>query len=505
MTMKFKYIAALLILIAAFPLSAQLKTFINIESGPSWNMVKVADPGNYFSSASLSGTFNGFTIEQEIIENLSIGAGIYIQSFRDGIKMIDDRVGTPGWAGYSSLQVPIRIKYRIQLSEFPISLTPRLGYVMGFLTFPQNPYNGSSILSAPDGSAFSYTVSQSHGDDKLHLLETGLSLGFRFPGYWQVGLNLTYSKGFTEPLRSELSYVDQNNSSRSATYYSYGENFRTTINLLVPLSNTWQNRDQRLRSKIERAYGGGKQVKKGTEIYFGGEIGALWRLFQYSNPAIAPLPMDNRGIFKFANLKTGLYAGIMLNSYLGLDIGAYYQKSGTSFAVMYDHEVDYLNKANAPMYIEIPVKLRYFYSIIRSKLDLAIYAGGSLLTHFASADYDTGTGTFTYLSPQTGTETGTLTYTASRTSRFGGALKAGLGFEYRLPTFFPFIATLYADYTHGYIKIDEIVVESSIQEIPSENFIFYSGNGWGLSLGIKVPFVLDPKGTSKCGRLPRTR
>ena len=507
--MNSRYLIALSMLLLNIQLYAQLKTFIGLETGPSWNYVQVIDPGSYYTNAGLFATFNGITIEQEVISNLSIGTGIYFQTFRDGMKMIDERPGTAGWDLYSSFLLPVRLKYRILIPGSPVSFTPVFGYLYGLSSGSVGPYTGNSILSAPDDHSFDYSISRSDGDRNLHMFETGFTLGFTFPGDWQVGLNLVYAKGFAEQYRSELTYTDQNRNTRNATCYSYGDFFRTSASLLVPVSNGWQNIERRKRNRIEKTFGGGTSVKDNTEIYFGAEAGTLWRLFHHTNPALVPRPMDNRGVFRYSNFRTGAYAGIMLNSHLGLDAGVYYQRSGTFFAVMYDHETDFTVKAPAPLFLEIPLKLRYFYELISHQLDLAVYAGGSLVTHFSSDVFGSGGGSFTYYSPLEGPEySGTVNYTASRTSRFGGTLKAGLGVEYILPINFPLIVTFYADYTHGYIKIDEIALTTSFVEFaeaPSQSYISCYGSGWNLSLGLKIPFIITPKGTNKCGRLPRTK
>lgn len=490
-----------------FSLNAQLKTFINVETGPSWNRVTASkDPGNFFSNAGLYGTFAGLTVEQELFENFSVGSGIYRQTFYDGIKMNDLRVGTASWNGFSAIQIPFHLKYRITFYDQPISITPAIGYVFGSITFPTDPYSASSILSDPEGIVLDYSLVQVFADDIFHSAEAGFSLDFRFPKNWQVGLNLYYTIGLSEPLVTELNYSDHNSESGTVSYNTNGDYMRLTMNLMLPLSNVWQERKQRLRNRIEKAYGGGKEVKEGMEIYFGGDIGALWRFFQYSNPAVAPRPLEGRGVFRYSNLKTGAYAGIMLNGYLGLDAGLYYQRSNTYFSIMYDHEVDLTINEHAPMFLEIPLKLRYYYNLVRGKLDLAVYAGGALLTSFTPAEYGSGDGSFNYVSPSTGVATdGSLNYAVSRNSAFGGAIKSGLGVEYRLPVKFPVITTLYADYSHGYIKLDETVITTSIPEEPAENNILYRGSGWSLSAGVKVPFYLDPKGTNRCGRLPRAR
>jgi hypothetical protein len=100
-----------------------------------------------------------------------------------------------------------------------------------------------------------------------------------------------------------------------------------------------------------------------------------------------------------ADLHAGVYAGYMLTGVLGLDLGVYYQRSSTFFAIMYDHEVDFVTRLPAPMFLEIPLRIRYFYDLYKGKLHWALYGGVSVLTHFSRDVYNQGTGDLSYYSP----------------------------------------------------------------------------------------------------------
>lgn len=153
------------------------------------------------------------------------------------------------------------------------------------------------------------------------------------------------------------------------------------------------------------------------------------------------------------------------------------------------------------MFLEVPLRIRYFYNIYKNRIFYVVYGGASLLTHFSSEGYGSGGGAFTYTSPTTGSPvSATSSYTASRASRFRPLLRIGTGVEYALPMDFPLIATLYVNYMHGFVSADEIVVSNTVTENPSGNSISYNGSGWSVDLGIKVPFRFSEKG--KCGKLP---
>ena len=464
-------------------------------------MIKVADPGDYFTGANVLSTVAGVSLSQEIIANLFVTAGISYIPSKAGINLADDRRFQASWASHTSYLVPVRAEYRIRFSDFPVSLTPRIGYVYHLSRLPAVPYSAGSVLAAPDGSAFSYSYQQSADGPGKHLAETGVSLGLSLHGNWQASLNLSYLAGLGGSNSSSLVYTDQDFNTREAEYRSKGNAVHTTLAFHLPVSNIWQNRDYRIRSRIEQSTGEGKPTDRKGEFYAGAEAGSLWRLFAATNPAVGPRPMEGRGLFKYADLHSGIYAGYMLSNEVGIDLGVTYQQSSTFYALMYDHSVNFVTRDPAPLFLEIPLRLRYFYDLHQKKIYYVVYGGISVLTHFSGADYGTGGGDFTYLSPESGVPTpATTTYTASRTARIRPLLRLGTGFEYRLPLEFPLIATLYASYGHGFISIDNIAVTTTVPESPAESSINYRGSGWSVDAGLKIPFRFGKMGV--CGPLP---
>lgn len=477
------------LLCMAYAAKAQLKTYLTVEAGPQWSLIKVGDPGDYFESANVKSSMAGITIGQELIPNLSVVTGVYYQPYVDGINMDDKRPDQSRWTSYTAVLIPLRAEYRVQYSEFPVSFTPRMGYVYGKISQPEIFYQSSGVLSAPDGTALSYNLSHNYDAESLHMLEVGIGMNLRFYGAWQASFNLSYMTGFTEPLSSTLNYTDQGGNTKTATYSSKGNTLYTTLAFNIPVSNIWQLRDYRLRSRIENSVYDGKSIDRRGKIYFGGELGSLWRKFNITNPAIGARPLDGRGLFRYANLHTGIYAGYMLTNDLGVDIGVNYQSSSTFYALMYDHEVDYVIKTTAPMFLEFPVRIRYFYNVYKEKIHYVVYGGASLLTNFTTGIYNQGGGDFSYVSPQNGAPVNaTTSYDASRSSKLIPIMRIGTGVEYSLPTEFPLIATLYVNYMHGFASTDEIHISNSVGESPSLSTVSYNGSGWSLDLGIKVPF-----------------
>lgn len=505
--MKIKRTALLasLLTLVSLQAGAQLRTWLTIESGPQWSLTKVSDPGGYFEGANAQSYMAGMTFGQEILPNLSLHTGVLYLPRTDGISMEDQRPGQASWSAYTSILIPLRAEYIVQPTEYPVTFTPRIGYVYHLDLQPDEFYTASSILSAPDGTALSYDIQQLEEKSVSHLLEIGMGVNLRFPNKWQASLSLSYMTGLLGSPSSQY-YLDYNDGTgiSSTEYTSKGNSLITSLALNIPVSNIWQNKDYRVRARIENSVYKGKAVTRRGQVYLGAELGSLWRSFSSTNPALGARPLEDRGIFRYANLHTGLYAGYMLSENLGIDIGAYYQRSSTFYALMYDHEVDYVNRVPAPLYLEVPLRFRYFYNIYKDKVHLVFYGGASLLTTFTTGVYNQGTAPLTYTAPGNPVPvTASTTYEASGSANIAPLLRVGTGVEYKLPTEFPLILTLYVNYMQGYRAMAQIEVSSTLSESPPLSSLTYRGSGWSADLGIKIPFRFGDGG--KCGKLPERK
>lgn len=477
----------------------QNRTYLGIETGPDWDINRTIDAGNYFSQSTTFSSVIGISVWQELLNNMFIGTGCYYHTYFSGINPDDQRPVRAAWESFPAVLVPVRLSYRIQTSEFPVGLTAKAGYQLGWVVGSPDPYSARSRIVSPEGALLNYTYTENPTlRNTLHLLEFGASVDYLFENSWKVALEFTHFSGLSDVFTADLDYSD-GSASYASTYTMDGGRLQTTFNLYVPVSNIWNKRDLRIRTRIENNSWSGSGVRKKQSIYFGGDIGALWRQFRTSNPAIGPRPMSERGIFRYSNLHTGGYFGYMFNDRVGLDIGAWYQRSSLFFALMYDHETDHVTRDRAPFFIEVPLTFRYFHPVYKNDLHLVPTLGISAFTHFSGSDYGTGSGTFDL----SGTPVD-FNYSGSRMRRFGMAVKAGIGAEYRLPVRFPLIATTYLHYNHGLFNIDQVNITTLMPELPEASTVQYLGSGWKLSAGIKVPILLG-KENRKCGAQMPTR
>ncbi|MEZ5071909.1 MAG: hypothetical protein R2751_13355 [Bacteroidales bacterium] len=489
-----------LILLAAWPFvaGAQKITYLNLEGGSQWSLIKAADPGAYFEDAAVKSTLAGVTLGQEVATDLFLITGVYYQPYKEGIDLVDDRPHQSRWAAYESFLVPVRLELRIPYPGYPVSFQPRIGYVFGLMRAPEVAVTDASFLWTPDGQALVYDLQQEVIDGNFHMLEIGAGVGLRFSGFWQASLQFSYLRGFGETLQTTLAY-EADGSPGSASLSSNGNGLYTSLSVGVPVSNVWNYHSRRKRARIENGAYVGKSTDREGEFYVGAEGGSLWRTFFSTSPAVGPRPMNDRGLFRYANLHTGLYAGYMFNDNLGLDLGAIYQRSSTFYALMFDHADNLVYKTAAPLYLEIPLRLRYRHKV-HNHLYASLYGGASVLTHFSTGTYGTGDLPFTYTDPVGGSPaTAGSSHAGTRTRQFSPVLRLGAGVEYELPLDLPLIATCHVVYLNGFLPTDDLVVTTTALATES-NSISYNGSGWSLDVGVRLPLRFGKKGI--CEDLP---
>ena len=140
------------------------------------------------------------------------------------------------------------------------------------------------------------------------------------------------------------------------------------------------------------------------------------------------------------------------------------------------------------MYLELPLRVRYFYDIYKGRIHLAVNGGASLLTQFSSGIHAQGGGDFTYLDPESGSPLdASTTFEASRIANIRPLLRMGAGVEYGLPMQFPLIATFYVNYLQGFLSTEQINITNTVPETPATSVISYGGSGWSLDIGLKIP------------------
>jgi len=505
-TKIYRTLLCLPLLLPLLHAGAQNVTWLGLEGGPKWDRTRLDNADPYFNTYNVKGAAAGLSLWQGFGPNFSMGTGFYLAKLYEGFGMTDQRPGSGGQLLASSYQIPFRVEFKKPFPDFPVYLGFRFGAIAGIVNGPVSSLAGNSLLGSSSEEMLNYSYSSTPNDiQMIYYLESGLTGGLKMGNNWELVFSILQHTGLKKISRTTLSYTGTNGITGSADYTSKGTNLQLSAALLVPFSNIWLNRDIRIRSRIENSVYRGKETDQSNSIYFGGEIGSLWKSFLLSNPAITARPVNNRGIFRYANLVTGGYIGYMFTDHWGADLGGYYQKATLFAAASYDQDYSTAAIAPAPFILEFPLRIRYVENIYKQQVFLVFSAGGSLFLQFAGDNYATVSTPFSYTDISGNLQSGTMNITGNRPSMFGGSIRLAAGAEYRIPMKFPLILTTELSYSQGLTLLDQALVTTSIAEVPESSTVSYLGTGWRISTGIKIPIKLGQRGKRKCGALPRIR
>ncbi|MFC2091065.1 hypothetical protein ACFLT1_09855, partial [Bacteroidota bacterium] len=392
-----KKILLLIILCSSLSMHGQLKTYLSLDAGPSWDIARADDASGLFSNAITFSSEAGIDLWQEIISNLYIGTGAYYHAYYGGINLKDSRPHQPSIPSYKALLFPARVAYKIRFPLEQFSLTPVLGYQYGRLWGTPEEMDLSSRISDPEGNDILYSLDDELPTFKVFgLIEAGVSADYLLKNNWQVSAYFSRIEGLQIMKNSVLDYQVNTNSPELAAYSQDGSRIHASIKLFVPVSNLWVNSKARKHRNIQNTSINNSRSRNINYLYLGGSVGPYWRSYVTSNPAIGPLPIQGKGIFRYANLFTGGYAGIMFTERFAIDIGAYLHRSSSNFSIMYDHIADPTVKNRAPFFLEFPLTFRFSYAIPEIDVYIVPGIGMSLLTHMAGPAYLSGNGTFEY-------------------------------------------------------------------------------------------------------------
>lgn len=235
-------IAALLFITATT--YGQKYTFFGINSALNFDTYQFTDPGNMLQATPLPAVSWGFTVSQEISENLLLETGlirkIYWEGYQYNVESVN--VGTSS-DSYATFQFPFRLKTKIGLLKERLTFSPVIG-----ISYAVNTEHGHGLAY---GGGILQTenikISTTYTEDvnlrkSFFLLETGLQLGYRLKEDFLLTLNAGYFNGFDKVSQIDYEYQVNDSRIRRAYAHSNGSYWNFELGIGYRISNFWQNK-----------------------------------------------------------------------------------------------------------------------------------------------------------------------------------------------------------------------------------------------------------------------
>jgi hypothetical protein len=462
------------------PLFSQLRTSIGYNIGLSYQFYHLTDYGNQLQRHPIVIGQKGFSLIQDINHHVSIEAGLFSNEYYQSINMADKNIILVG--ELSSLQIPLRFRYRFSFVNDRIGISPIASISLGVNRIKRNiRYQNSNNITEdtyyfPNTKDSVYQKADVYTNVKGMFLSagSGLSIDYRFRNGIQIALTGIYNAGLSRMLKANIDYSVNGAPLSHAVTYSNGNNFQVWLSLHYPVSNFWQ------KSWKESEYSKILQ----SRLYIKTEVGLVNNFF-HSNGDLDPTIRNGFSI-RDCDHAVSLLAGYMLTKHIAVESGLTSMNYTNLYSIKQNgtESGSGFSRGGSGFYM-IPATIRYYhffkggrmalvpeagFCLLLSKPDIGVY--DSTLLNYGSLNGDTTIMTASHAT----------TYREHKTVVL---FKAGISYEYALAP--RIILTLSARYHFGFSDINRLEVEENNKTDIKKGNVYYNGSNLTFSCGIRVP------------------
>ena len=390
--MKKLYILLLVVHVFMFSAYGQYDTHIQAGAGIAFDQYHLTDEGGRVETG-IPTTAYEFNLSQGILPNIRIETGLNIheyysgQFFKDAFPM-----------GYSnelmSLQIPLRLQYRINLYKNALWLNSSLGYKLGIDTYyypetDESSETGQHSTAYANLGDYEYTYdSYSDFSRFFHMAEMSIALEYTTDYNINYSLIGRYTSGFNKIIEHHTWYTYKNSEEYHAIQTSYGDYLYMGVAVAWKLSTIWQNAEKRKETRPLRL----KKHKKAAHFPFYAGIEAASVSYASRNEGDVSGSQMYLPIFMAGtDFKTGLFFGYNLSDRINLETGLYAHLFNSSFTIHNEIDASFGYGGNSDVnFIQLPLRLHYRQLLCNDRLEIKPYAGlGLIVSNKSKGHVDT--------------------------------------------------------------------------------------------------------------------
>ena len=175
-----------------------------------------------------------------------IETGIYFNDYGESYKIKGQRPPTSSSNALYLIQIPFRLKTKLNLIQDKLSLTSTLGYSLTVNTEPGSSGSGHRF-QITDGEMYNDSTRSAHinwytNERFIHLFEAGLSLDYAFKNGLTFYISANLFSGFKKIVEMDVEYWINDGPMQSGTVFSKGAYFSTLLGIRYPISKFWQKK-----------------------------------------------------------------------------------------------------------------------------------------------------------------------------------------------------------------------------------------------------------------------
>lgn len=221
---------------------AQKSTYFGLEFGPKYEVYQYSGSGEViYTKPSLDLPVYGFNFSQELNKSILLETGLLFVDYSESYRFRQDYPYFASNAVYS-LQIPLRIRSRIQLIKDKLSLTSTVGISANINT----SYGSWGYLRMGDIQNPTFLVDTANYSlqKSYPLLEGGIGLSYTFKKGMILNLNSQYFYGLQRVVDIDVYYAIDGSPTRYVNVFSNGDYFSFTLGLKYPISNFWNSKSE---------------------------------------------------------------------------------------------------------------------------------------------------------------------------------------------------------------------------------------------------------------------
>ncbi|MFW5768174.1 MAG: hypothetical protein ACOCXO_07395 [Bacteroidota bacterium] len=508
-TLKLHTMKKLVFLISCFLISApgvkaQQNTWVQANAGIGADQYHLVDPGGHMKTGIPTFAYE-FSISQEIVPDLHLETGLLMHEYYSG-EFFKESFGGSFSNTLMSLQIPIRLKYEINLLNEKLVLSPSLGYKPGInLDYYPHPVDheepdgagSGGMTGMNDNIRYEYS-SETHNNYRrfFHMPEMGLSLEYKTDYDVKFSFIARYTGGFNKIIEHHTWYSYNDGEEHHAIQTSKGEYTYFGFGVGWKLSNLWQNAETRREARPERL----EKLSEAVDYpFYAGLEAASQTNASHSQGDVSGSSMYLPVFMAFTDFKSGMFFGHNINDFMGIETGIYHQFYNSSYTIHNDIDASFGMGSNSVVnFMQIPLRVHYRQLLFKNRMEIKPYIGlGMVFSNKPKGPADTET-RYQGDSLIIDMEQGNIYYndTTSRTittetieNPMGVQILAGLNIEYALSPRISFLAACRFSYgLQDLYRLDVLYVSDNETSSGSTS---YQGTGLALSAGLKYRFGKD--------------
>jgi len=230
-------IVVFILLFAVSSIKGQsLNTYVGIVTGFKFEVYEHTDDGSSLSTKPFfKRPMSGFTVGQELNKQFILESGLYFINYSKRYKVDLFTLGLDNVAIFA-LQIPVKLKARLNLIDNKLKLLTTVGYSLSINTNSNS--TGYSMLQY--GKTYATSIISDTADYTLRktfpLLETSIGLEYQFKSGVLFSINAQYYLGLKRIIDMDVLYSINNKAYKAAKVFSNGSYFNFALEISYPIS-----------------------------------------------------------------------------------------------------------------------------------------------------------------------------------------------------------------------------------------------------------------------------